>query len=127
MQQAQEQSFDMALFQLLSRHCSETGKWSVWLLASEVSRSGKTCKQALEFASVYYIGSFFFFFLFLFCLQSRSESTQQDLTHRDTGGSGRRDPGCYGKGHPDFTLMDSSDSVAEEELSWAPWQQATDR
>uniref|UniRef100_A0A8D3DCQ2 protein-tyrosine-phosphatase n=1 Tax=Scophthalmus maximus TaxID=52904 RepID=A0A8D3DCQ2_SCOMX len=24
---------------------------------------------------------------------------------------------CYGKGHPDFTQMDSSDSVAEEELS----------
>lgn len=41
-------------------------------------------------------------------------------------GSGRRDPGCYGKGHPDFTLMDGSDSAAEEELSWAPWQQATE-
>lgn len=39
----------------------------------------------------------------------------------------RRDPGCYGKGHPDFALMDCSDSVAEEELSWTPWQQATDR
>lgn len=62
MQQAQEQSFDMALFQFLSRHCSETGKWSVWLLASEVSRSGKTCKQALESASDYLIGSFCFCF-----------------------------------------------------------------
>lgn len=38
-------------------------------------------------------------------------------------GSGRTAPGCYGKGHPDFTLMDGSDSVAESELSRAPWQQ----
>lgn len=38
-----------------------------------------------------------------------------------------RDPGCHGKGHPDFTLIDSGGSVARKELSWAPWQQATDR
>lgn len=47
-------------------------------------------------------------------------------TPRRTG-SGMRDPGCHGKGHSDFTLMDSGGSVAGKELRWAPWQQATDR
>lgn len=42
-------------------------------------------------------------------------------------GSGMRDPGCHGKGHPDFTMMDSGGSAARKELSWVPWQQATDR
>lgn len=77
MQQAQEQSFDMALFQLLSRHCSETGKWSVWLLASEVSRSGKTCKQALESPSHYFLGSFF---VFCSCSVFRAEVNQHSRT-----------------------------------------------
>lgn len=45
MQKAQEQSFDMALFQLLSRHCSETGKCSVWLLAGVASRSGRRANR----------------------------------------------------------------------------------
>lgn len=66
MQQAQVQYFDMVLFQLLSRQGSETGKWSVWLLASELIRNRKMYKQALESDSYYLIG----FFLFVSVLPS---------------------------------------------------------
>ena len=57
--QAQEQSFDMPLFQLLSRHCSETGERPVWLLAGKVSRSEKSCEQAIESGSDRLISNFF--------------------------------------------------------------------
>lgn len=52
--------FVTPLFQQLTGHCSEAAKLSVWLLLSEMSRSGKMCKQALESASHYLIGQFFF-------------------------------------------------------------------
>lgn len=58
---APEQSFDMPLFQLLSRHCSETGERPVWLLAGEVSRSEKSCEQASESGSDRLISSYFSF------------------------------------------------------------------
>lgn len=98
-------------------------KWSARLLAGDVRRSVKTCKQAF-FESARFDRQFFFF-CSVFGAEVNQHSRTSPTQTQGVGG-GRRDPGCYGKGHPDFTLMDSSDSVAEEELSWAPWQQATD-
>ena len=85
----------------------------MWLFNSEVS--GKTLKEAQESANESFTGRDLGF---VFSHHNKISPTQTQ---------GRRDPGCHGKGHPDFALMDSSDSVAEEELSWTPWQQATDR
>lgn len=92
---------------------SGTGKLS---LAAIQAEQRDVQSQPVVIPSAIFISSL------LVCRRNASESTQQDLAHPDSG-SGRRDPGCYGKGHPGFTLMDSSDSVAESELSRAPWQQ----
>lgn len=67
-------------------------------------------------------------FLFLpFCLQNRSEPTRLDVTHPGARGVGCGIQVAMVRVILTSPEMDSGGSVAGKELSWAPWQQATDR